>query len=445
LDSKALTKIQSVALIAIIVAAAVAGSVGYILWRGTNQNTETIKIGVCADLDNVAGKPTLQGAILAAEQVNAKGGVLGRNLTIVAEDDDSETTGGDITIGTNTLTKLITVDNAEFVVTPEVINTITYQSIAASHKTILFSIKSSLDQLTQRVADNYDQYKYFFRVFPGNNTQSAEALTNSMINLRSITGFNKVAFLATDATPIRAAATLLNTTLTTNGFDIVYQRFVIPSETDYTSYLSAIDASGAQILFPFIVTQTTPALVKEWHDRQSPYIICGSLGRASESSFWNLTEGKCESLSCTGVSATVGFPLTNVTVQTRQAYIQRWGSNPTNDAVAAYDVVRFILPDAIKRAGTTETNAVIKTLETTQVETSNASHMSFTSWHDPVITFLDPNAESRTGLEHSIGGITFQWQQGGVQVPIGPKAIRIEADATYVYPSWSGPWDNRTK
>jgi len=37
---------------------------------------------------------------------------LGRNTTIVAEDDDS-VTSGDITVGINALTKLITVDKAE--------------------------------------------------------------------------------------------------------------------------------------------------------------------------------------------------------------------------------------------------------------------------------------------------------------------------------------------
>ena len=56
LDSKALTKIQSVALIAIIVVAAVAGSLAYFLWREPTQSTEAIRIGVCADLDMVAGK-----------------------------------------------------------------------------------------------------------------------------------------------------------------------------------------------------------------------------------------------------------------------------------------------------------------------------------------------------------------------------------------------------
>ena len=46
LDSKALTKIQSIILIAIIVIAAVCSGAAYFLLGGEDQSFETIKIGV---------------------------------------------------------------------------------------------------------------------------------------------------------------------------------------------------------------------------------------------------------------------------------------------------------------------------------------------------------------------------------------------------------------
>ncbi len=66
-----------------------------------------------------------------------------------------------------------------------------------------------------------------------------------------------------------------------------------------------------------------------------------------------------------GLPIIAGYPFTNKTLATREAYIQRWGDIPDGYATAAYDAVRFILPDAIRRAGTTETQAVIKALEKT--------------------------------------------------------------------------------
>jgi hypothetical protein len=44
--------------------------------------------------------------------------------------------------------------------------------------------------------------------------------------------------------------------------------------------------------------------------------------------------------------------------------------------------VRFILSEAIRRAGTTETEAVMKALEAADVETSSARHFVFASSHD---------------------------------------------------------------
>ena len=55
MNSKALTKIQSIILITVVVVAAVGGAVAYVLLSGEDHSSGTIKIGVCADLDNTFG------------------------------------------------------------------------------------------------------------------------------------------------------------------------------------------------------------------------------------------------------------------------------------------------------------------------------------------------------------------------------------------------------
>jgi len=98
----------------------------------------------------------------------------------------------------------------------------------------------------------------------------------------------------------------------------------------------------------------------------------------------------------------------------------------------------IILPDTIKRAGTTETEAVIKALEATNVETSLARHFVFTTNHDIMVGTDSPNNPAEDYLVMMI----FQWQNGK-QVPVRPEAIMREAGVTYKYPSWHGPWDNK--
>ena len=435
MDSKALTKIQTVALIAIIVVAAVGGSAAYYLLNGKTQATENIRIGVCSDLDMTYGKNAWRAAVLAVEQVNAEGGILGRNLTVVAEDDDSETPPGDIATATNALTKLITVDKADYVLSIAGSYVQVYQDICSQHQKILFCTGSFDDIDTQRVLDNYDKYKYFFR--PGPNASSAiDGQCDSLVTLRNYTGFTKVALLVEDLTFNMQAAEGMKKVLPDYGFDLVYYQTFPPGTTDFTSYFAAIEASGAQILNPLVVSQSCYPLVKEYTDRQSPFVMWGSIGLAAGSDFWQLTDGKCEYVSFDGYPITAGYPLTNKTLPTREAYMQRWGEIPDWTATAFYDVVRFILSDAIKRAGTTETQAVIKTLETTNIETSTARHFVFTSSHDGFVGSAGPNIPSADYLLVCL----FQWQANRTQVPVYPKQIMEEAGATYQYPQWQGAW-----
>ena len=85
LNSRAITKVQATVIATIVVVATVVGGFTYFFWGGSEGSGEVIKIGILGDLDNVGGKAAWQGAVLAAEQVNAEGGVLGRKFEIVAE------------------------------------------------------------------------------------------------------------------------------------------------------------------------------------------------------------------------------------------------------------------------------------------------------------------------------------------------------------------------
>ena len=436
MDSKALTKIQSIILIAVIVVAVVGGGVAYMLWNETPGSTEDIRIGVSSDLDGPYGKGVWQAVLLAAEQVNAEGGILGMNLTVVAEDDDGDT--ADPVVATAALTKLVTVDEADFVISDQLTLARVYQDICADHQKIYFSVGSSADEDAQRVVDHYEKYKYFFRVWSPNSTSGIDGEFDSLRTLKEYTGFNKVAVLVEDLPTLKDLAAGTNELLVDYGFEVVYDRTFPPMTTDFTSYFAAIESSGAQILHPVVITPSCYSLVKEYYNRQSPLVMWGLIFLAQTNDFWELTDGKCEYVSSVGVPVTSGYPLTNKTVLTREAYMQRWGEVPDACATAAYDVVRFILPDAIERAGTTETQALIKALEKTDVETSMARRFVFTSSHDVMIGLAGPNKPSQDYMLVCL----FQFQANGTQVPVYPKEIMEEAGATYKYPPWRGPWED---
>ena len=435
MDSKALTKIQSVALIAIIIVAAVGGGIAYVLLNTNKQAWEPIRIGVCADLDAPDGKSIWQAVTLAAEQVNAEGGVLGRNMTVIAEDDDTETTL-DISTATNALTKLITVDKADFIVAYMGLLAMPLQDICAQQKKLVISAFSNSIEESQRVLGNYDKYKYFFSMCP-NITSVRDGNLDALLTLRNYTGFNKVAYLDQDVSAFQQFRDSLCESLTEHGFDIVYKNSATWLTTDFSSYFSAIEKSGAEILTGGIFGSACVSFVKEYYNRQSPFVVWGQIMEAQRGNFWELTEGKCQSISFAGMPTIAGYPLTNKTLEAKETYFQRWHDTITMAGTFAYDAVRFILPDAIVRAGTTETEAVIKTLETTNVEAASARHFMFTSSHGVFVGEAGPNIPSADYMLVCL----FQWQNL-TQVPVYPQEIMEGAGATYKYPPWQGPWSN---
>jgi len=435
LDSKALTKMQSIILVAIIVVAAV-GVAAIVLWNGPKQSSDTIKIGVLADLGTPSGDSALHGAMLAAEELNAQGGILGREVEVVGEDHDILSgVGPDMVKVSSALLLLITRDNVDFIIgqAPGEAGFVC-QDIVAEHKKIFFGFGGVSDEWAKRVMNDYDKYKYYFNLAL-NQTIGNKGIPDSLVELRENTGFNKVALLGENLYLTGSVIDGFKYVLTEiYGFEVVYAKS-FPLETfDFSSYFAAAEAAGAEIVVPFIGSDSGIPFIKEYYDRQSPLVIySGVLSVTAAPECWEWTDGKCEHITTSAKPIEVGYPYTNKTLPTRDAYKERWNENITSSAATAYDTIRFILLDAIERAGTIEADAVIDAFECISIETSSARKFAFTPAHDLMFgeNWMD-------GSYQSI--IVFQWQNGEM-IPIYPQKIMEEAGATYTFPDWPGPWD----
>ena len=434
LNSKALTKIQSVVLVAIIVVAAVGGVAAYIFLNDQEQSSGTIKIGVLGDLDMLIGKSAWEGVVLAAEQINAAGGVLGRTIEVIGEDSDSESPTQGVVVATAALNNLLYVHKVDYIISPDGLPVMfSYQDTISENKKILFGTSSD-DAFTQRVLDDYQKYKYYFRTFP-NATHAMLGFTDSLVSLREYSGFNKIAFLAHDEFT-KFVPIFENFVSEVYGFEVVYTDFFISGNMDFSSYLAGVEESGAEILYLWVGTEEGILLVKEWYDRQSPCVIWGYNAYVGDANGWEWTDGKCEYTTNGGFPVTAGYPLTSQTLPMRDAYFERWGKFPIHVAAVTYDTLRFILYDALERAQTTETEAVIAALEETSIETSLARDFVFTRSHDVMGSKNINNPD-----EDYMVGMLFQWQDAKL-VPMTPQKIKEETGATYTYPPWPGPWDD---
>jgi len=311
------------------------------------------------------------------------------------------------------------------------------QNIIAQYKIIFITGGSGPDEITQNVLDEYNTYKYYFSA--GFNSSSGTlGITDSAIHIRELTGFNKIGYLAEDLGWNQLTMEELGSSLPENGFELVYKGRFPLGTVDFSSYFAAAEAAGVEVLIPMIALDGGIPFVKEYYDRQSPMVIFGGVNfLASNPNGWEWTDGKCNHMSFGEFPTTTGYPFTTKTLQTQEAYMNRWDEAITPGGAITYDIIRFILTDAIERAGTVETEAVIKALEKTSVETSNARNFVFTHSHALMMgkDANDPDAD------YSIV-MGFQWQDG-VQVPVDPRKIMEEAGATVTFPEWSGPWDDQ--
>lgn len=437
-NHRAITRIQSIILIAIIVVAAVSVGIAYVLLN-SEESSETIKIGVLGDLDSFTGKKNWRGAVLALEQINQKGGILGKSVELIKEDMNI---GEDpIVEVSSALTRLITLDKVDYVIgTGSGQIGFMIQEIIAEHKIIFIDYLATTDSLTQRVLDDYDKYKYFFKYNPANTTQLGKAMLDQLLHIRDITGFNKIGYLAEDLEWTQEITDILDTVLPeVYGFDLVYKGKSIPDTVDFSSYFAAAEAAGVEILMPLISGSNGIIVAKEYNDRQSPMIIYGGLlGGTTEKESWEQTDGKCSFITGLFIPVNARYPLTNKTLPFCDVYENRWNENASYNSAVTYDTIRFVLADALERAGSMDTEAVIKALENIEVETTLARHFAFTSSHDVLYKegmFSDPDDYGHTST-------LFQWQEDGKVIPIYPKWLMEEAGSTYQYPPWSGPWDN---
>ena len=150
----------------VIMMATIAWTFGASAWAA-----ETIKIGVIGPMKFVQGKGHWNGATMAAEEINAKGGVqVGKKkmkIELVKADSNEFL---NVTDATNAMERLMTQDKVDFVVggfrTEAVL---AMQDIAMDYKKIFIGCGAAHPELCDRVAKDYNRYKYFFRGTPFNS------------------------------------------------------------------------------------------------------------------------------------------------------------------------------------------------------------------------------------------------------------------------------------
>ena len=144
--------------------------------RAMAQQTKPIRIGVNTAIQPQVGRDAIDSVKMAIDEINAQGGVLGRKLEMVVADEGEAATDGP-KVGIAAVNKLTSEDHVDVLI-GGYDSGVTLGELPhiARAKTIFLGIGSASPAIQQKVKDDYDHYKYIFRVNPINSARQSQAL-----------------------------------------------------------------------------------------------------------------------------------------------------------------------------------------------------------------------------------------------------------------------------
>jgi branched-chain amino acid transport system substrate-binding protein len=411
--------------------------------RAEAQVGKKIKIGVIGPMKYVQGQGHWNGALMAADEINATGGVQVGDQRMKIElirADSNEFLS--VTDATNAMERLISRDKVNFVVggfrTEAVF---AMQDIAMEHKVIFIGCGAAHNELCNRVAQNYDFYKYWFRESPFNSSMLARTsfiqlayvadIMKKELNIPKI----KVAIVAEKAMWADAFTKTAEIVVVQQGMEWAGTWRPSPVATDVTAELSAIQRSGAHIIFTIFSSSVGIPFARQAGELKIPAVQVGINVEAAKDSFGQATNGKgnyvfTSTTFCRGVESNEN------TKAFVEGYVKRFGETPAYTA-ATYGAIRYALVPSIEKVGTLDPDKIVAFLE--NYERKNA---------DATVKYMkDPDGKPLHDITWGPGyatGIAIQWQDGKM-VGVWPYQWKLTPDApelTYkgIVPYKIPPW-----
>lgn len=331
-----------------------------------------IKVGVIGPFKLTPGRDIQEAATMAVEEINAAGGVLGRKLQLVfAETEQSPEKGK------TAVERLLFVDKVDVIIGEHRTEVaLAVQPIIMENKKIFLSTGTGSPLLSENVLKDYAKYKYYFRTFLNSN-QMAKQMVKQLDDMLATNKMDKVAIVAETAVWLEPIVEALKASL---GSKLVAIERVSTNAKDLSVELSRVQGAKAQIIFTILAADAGLPLARQWADRQIPALITGYTVMAQSDRFWEQTEGRAQAYMTWkhGVRA----PISPKTIPYWDRYTKKYGHVPgayTN--FATYDGV-YVLVEAIKRAGSLDSDALVTALEATNY-IGVSGRIKFQKRHDP--------------------------------------------------------------
>ena len=335
------------------------------------EGAKEIKIGVVAPLTGGAsttGNDMWQSAVLAADEINAQGGVEvnGEKLQIKLFKGDTETSPE---AGVKVVTKLITEDKVDLLI-GGFSSGITYADsvVAAEHKVPFIITGASSPVITKRTDIDTSS---FFHHCPTTDDygESTTLFVDEIVKPAIYERFNysadrplRLAVLYQDSAYGVGVYGGINKTIAKYGLNmeiVAAEKFKM-SETDFRTVLTVIKASKPDVVYPAAFLNEQTLIVAQGRRDVGLNTIYLSVECNDDPDYYTGVERWGEysiQESRFGPYAIPSGPIQSAVVKFRDDFGAKWGAPPSMMGASTYEGV-YIVADAIENAGTVDKEKV---------------------------------------------------------------------------------------
>src|ERR1700723_299167 len=368
---------------------------------------DPIKIGVIAEAQAIAGASIPQAAQLAADEINAKGGVDGPKIEITPYDTPSSSADS-----VRAFQRAVNEDKVNIVIASYISEVVlALEPWASRLKTPFITPGAASNEISKSVHNDYEKNK---STSHGYLTSAALAMSvcdaakELLVEQKHMTN---AVIMSEDAAWTKPLDIGYEECLPKIGLKVLDHIRFSPDTTDFTPIFNKVEGAKPDVMITGISHVGVQPTV-QWKNQQVPIPMLGVASQATNETFGKDTNNASDGVLYQGVSGP-DVAVTPKSIPFAEGFKTKFGNYPSYAGYTAYDEVYYIA-DAVKRAGSTDADKLVEALEKTDWE-GTIGRVQFYGKEDQ----FTHSIKYGKGL---ITGLMLQWQDGK-QVSVWPKEV----------------------
>ncbi|MBM4340148.1 MAG: amino acid ABC transporter substrate-binding protein [Deltaproteobacteria bacterium] len=391
---------------------------------------DPVIIGVPTYLGSIEGGESLKAVQMAADEINAKGGITIKGAKHLIKIEASEIRDGapgvpvpEALLG---IEKIILDKKVHAIVVGPFRSEalLATMDLLAKYKVPMLGTIAMTPVSEAKIIENPEKYKYVFRTCL-TARYFVNLLTGVMTQLNKEFGFKKAYLMNQDVLWARGTVAGLKTWYEKSGWEVTGGDEYPTGASDFSSGLMKAKAKEAQLLFTCFDMSQSGILVKQYKSMKVPALMAGFISPMAGEVGWKTFDGQIG-----GVLNAI-FELGNIPSDKHppakafyDAYKKKY-KDPLQSGhgpAPAYESV-YVLKEAIERAGTIEPDALVAAIKQTDRQ-GVMGRVKFDKGNQVVYG---------TDLSKEAVAVMFQWSEAGERRIVYPSAL---AEKKIWAPEW---------